>query len=81
MLAIIDAIVKLMADMPGVTAALERDAKNAQCPEDCPKKTVGKVSYRGISFFVGFDGKKNQWHCTIGIGGSIEINCEPKVEG
>ena len=76
----LDAVVKLAADVPGVIAALERDAKAAKCPEECDRKSVGKVIFRGVSFSVGYDAKKNDWHCTMGIAGEIDVLCEEPVE-
>ena len=78
--AIFDALVKLIADIPDVKAALIRDAAAAECPDDCKRKTVGKPEFKGLRADMGFDAVKFEWHCTIGVSGEIEILCESPVE-
>jgi hypothetical protein len=83
-LAIIEALVKLTADIPDVEAALRRDATNDKCPDDpnCKRKTIGKrVIWRGVSFDIGFDAKTGDWHCTIGVAAELDVLCEPEVSG
>jgi hypothetical protein len=79
-MAVMDAVVKLMADIPDVKAALRRDAQTAECPDECKRKSIGKPILRGVSFDIGYDEKKADWHCTIGIAGEIDVMCEPPEE-
>src|SRR5664279_170955 len=79
-MAIVDAIVKLAADIPDVSVSLQRDAQAAQCPEECDRKSIGKPILSGVSFAIGYDANKNDWHCTIGVAGEIDVMCEEPVK-
>jgi hypothetical protein len=81
--ALIDAANKLNIEFPLAEKSLRKDAREAQCPDECKKKRIGRaISVQGITFRVAFDGPPiNSWHCTIGIGLELEVTCEPIVEG
>ena len=81
-LALIDAVFKLIVDVAFAEGALRRDAAKVKCPKKCPVKSVGKAMVvRGITFAAGFNAGKKRWHVTIGVACELDVMCEPREGG
>jgi hypothetical protein len=82
MVAVVDAFTKLSVDVDFAEKAIRRDAQAAKCPDECNKKTISNFFIlRGITFAAGYDSDKDDWHCTMGVGGELDVMCEPPREG
>ena len=86
MLATFDALEQLNQLMPGVERSLRRDAADAECPDECKKKTIGKFFYLNLITYaarhdVDADRNQDEWHVTIGLGADIDVMCEPYADG
>ena len=84
--AILDAVLKLVPDVVDATASLKRDAAAFSCPEERPRKTVGPVAWRGITFEIAQDrdaqGRPLETvHCTIGVAGNHRDPLRARTRG
>jgi len=81
--ALVEAATKLNVEVPRAEKALRADAKAAECPGKCRKKTISNFFIlKGVTFRIHYDKTEaNPWNCTIGLGSELDVLCEPEREG